>query len=463
MSGISTPRNWRTAVRRLCLWRFVRPGGHGVFLLFGGDGRVGVGPYIFTACKLLSFAISQQLFILLSATCFLATAQPGATQELKTSGYLKNFFTALNPPSPGGGSLEGVGSSRLRLRLLWKKRAFTAEVAYELAPRVQGEVPGSELPRPAPLSYRAFDLRTWLYPARGSPAGSFAMRHNLDRGILAFSTSWADFSMGRQALAFGSARVLNPTDVFAPFTFEELDKEEWVGVDALRIRLPTGDLSEVDVGVVFGDEFKGHESAAFLRGRFYVRKTDLTPVVVLFKENLLLGLDVTRALGGAGYWFEAGYTFAGVATNYCKEENYVRLSTGLDYSFGRRLYGFVEYHLNGAGTGRTAAYLSRLGYRAYAEGAVYLLGRHYAAPGFTFQLTPLVILSAQTLVNMSDGSAFVSPRLEYSFSDNVFVEVGGFAGLGTGTKIAVGLVPFTPRSEFGLYPDTYFASVRLYF
>ena len=108
MSGISTPRNWRTAVLRSYLWRFVKPGEHGVFLLFGGDGRAGVGPYIFTVCKLLSFAISQQLFILLFAAYFLATAQPGATQELKTSGYLKNFFAALDPPSPEGGSLEGA-------------------------------------------------------------------------------------------------------------------------------------------------------------------------------------------------------------------------------------------------------------------------------------------------------------------------------------------------------------------
>ena len=187
------------------------------------------------------------------------------------------------------------------------------------------------------------------------------------------------------------------------------------------------------------------------------------PMVVLFQENLLLGVDAARSIGEAGCWLEAGYTFAGAIDEYLSTESYLRLSAGLDYSFGSRLYGFFEYHLNGAGTGRSSRYLSRPDLKAYTEGAVYLLGRHYMAPGLTFQATPLLIFSAQTLVNAGDGSAFVSPRFEYGFAEDVFVEGGVFLGLGRGLKRGDAPLQLEPRSEFGLYPDIYFTSMRLYF
>ncbi len=431
--------------------------------------EVGLGRFCFRCLPLSSTLSGLSALLWIFAACFLAATQPGVAEELRFSGYLKSFFTVLDSPSIGAlerEPLEGVGLNRLRLRVLWEKRAFATELAYELAPRVQGDtgwLSGAELPRPAPLSYRAFDLRSWVYPARGRPEGSFALPHNLDRASITFSAAVADFSVGRQPVAFGSARVLNPTDIIAPFTYEELDKEERVGVDAVRVRVPTGDLSELDAGVVFGDKFKPAESAVFVRGRFYLREADVAPVVVIFRENLLLGVNMARALGGAVYWLEAGYTLAGIVDDYQKEESYARFSTGLDYSFASKLYGFAEYHLNGAGSGRAASYLGRLGRRAYTEGRVYLLGRHYIAPGLIFQATPLLVAHAHALVNMSDGSAFLAPRLEYSFSEDVFVEVGALEGLGRGVKTRDAPLLPAPRSEFGLYPDIYFSSMRLYF
>ena len=53
-----------------------------------------------------------------------------------------------------------------------------------------------------------------------------------------------------QAIAWGSAFVINPTDVIAPYVYNALDQEERYGVDALRVRVPTGALSETDLGYV---------------------------------------------------------------------------------------------------------------------------------------------------------------------------------------------------------------------
>ena len=405
---------------------------------------------------------------LLVAMLLAAASATGAGGEVRIGGHFKNFFTALDPPSLSGVSqpLEGEGYSRLRLELFGRRgSSVAAEIAYELAPRLRQASPAAlavAASRPPPASYRAVDFSTRIYPGGSGGKGSFALLHNLDRAFVTFSTSFADFHLGRQPVAFGSARVVNPIDLLEPFAYEALDKEDRVGVDALRARVPVGDLSELDAGLVFGEDFGPGDSALFLRGHFFLGQADVAPAAVLFRENLLLGVDLARSLGGAGSWLEAGYTLAGFLSDYQSGENYLRLSTGLDYSFGSRLYCFVEYHLNGAGSALPEAYLEQAGETAYREGGVHLWGRHYAAPGMTVQVTPLLGAGLQALINVRDGSALVAPRLAYSFADNVAVAAGGFFSLGRRARISPG-PGLVPRSEFGLYPGVYFTSVALYF
>ncbi len=377
---------------------------------------------------------------------------------LRVGGYAKGFFTALDPPSYAGGATGGVALIPLRLKVFWQANGrVSGEFAYELTPQVRrGQALFSgALPRPEPFSYRGADLRAYL-PGAGNLPGSFAFAQNLDRAFFTVSVPAADFYLGRQAIAFGSARVVNPTDAIAPFTYEALDKEERAGVDALRARLPVGEMGEVDAGVVFGDDFSVRAGAAFLRGRFYLVETDFSSMAMVFRENLLLGIDLARSVGGAGSWLEAAFVRANRSG-----EDYFRISGGLDYRFSNGIYGFFEYHFNGAGASQAGAYLRLPGETAFTEGGVYLMGRHYAAPGFTYQATPLLTLSMQVLANLRDGSAFFAPQAEYGFAEDVFAAAGAFYGAGRGARIRPDGIE--PGSEFRLYPAIYFASLRVYF
>ncbi|NKB68512.1 MAG: hypothetical protein GKR89_15735 [Candidatus Latescibacteria bacterium] len=391
-----------------------------------------------------------------------------AAADLALGGYIKQFSLALAPPALGSTvpPWEGTASHRLRLEIDWDHALWRAELAYDWTPRIQpagAQANGFFLPRPAPLTYRVVDLDTHLYPANGSPQGTFSLGHNLDRALLIFSPAWGDIYLGRQAVAFGAARTINPTDVIAPFAYASLDKEERIGVDALRARLPLGDLSELDGGIILGDGLALDQSAAFLRLRLYGWQTDWVPTLVLFKENLLVGFDLARPLGGAGWWLESAYTWSNVLKKEAPDDTYLRLSTGFDYSFTPRLYGALEYHFSGAGAAAPEAYPSRLRHPAYTAGAAYLLGRHYLAPALVFQATPLLSFSGQLLLNTADSSLLLAPRLDYSFAQDVFLEAGAFWGRGQAHRLdPVGLTLQT-GSEFGLYPDSLFAAVRLYF
>lgn len=401
-----------------------------------------------------------------------------AQQPISLDGYYKSFFVVFHLPEyikpafiPDLPDLGAV-NNRLRLKLSGRiQDRFSAHLAYDFAPRVQDPLLFDSQLLPAaidPLQYRAFDFEPRLYPSENENVGSFAIFHNLDRVVLDVKTAAADFAVGRQAVAWGSARVINPTDIIAPYAFQELDREERIGVDAVRVRVPVNALSELDAGYIFGKNFNFDQSAFFARSKLYVARTDISLLLLGFRENLLAGIDLARSLGGAGFWLESAYVFADLFGDYTsgKVSDYLRSSIGLDYSFSSKTYGFIEYHFSGAGASRPQDYLNRLTTTAFTEGAVYLVGRHYLAPGLVYQLSPLLISTTQALFNVGDRSVYLSTQVEYNLAQNIYLAGGMFLGLGKRPEILLtGAASAGMRwhSEFGSYPDFFFTAFRVYF
>jgi hypothetical protein len=408
--------------------------------------------------------------------CFPLVAE--ASGRISVAGYFKSYFLALkqpeisNYPPSRNQPFIGAVNNRLRLNLSGSiNHRASLTLAYDFSPRVQDQ----SLFEPQMLylglqnqAYRAVDLESRLYPQKKDSVSSFAIFQNLDRAFLTLKTKPADIYVGRQAIAWGSARVINPTDVLAPFAFDELDVEDRIGVDAIRVRMPIGLLGEMDAGYVFGRDFELERSAMFLRSKFNYLNTDISLLAVDFQENLLTGLDIARSIGGAGFWLETAYVFVD-ALNSDKSDcsqDYFRGSAGLDYSLRDGTYLFAEYHFNQAGAKKPDKYLTVIQDIAYREGSVYLLGRHYLAPGISHQLTPLITFSGEALLNMADPSIFVMPQLEYNIAEDIYVSAGAYVGLGDSPKYVLDR-DYNPslrlRSEFGTYPDFYFTSFRVYF
>jgi hypothetical protein len=406
-------------------------------------------------------------------------SKPLASDEVSISGYYKNYFTALdreewdNLPSTQTQPLIGAVYNRLRTKVFIRiDHNSSLTFAYDFSPRVQDHSLFEEQVLDlgfTPQSYRVTDLDARLYPDPDDTVRSFAIFQNLDRAYLTLNTRWADIYLGRQTIAWGSARMINPTDVIVPFAFNELDVEDRMGVDAVRIRVPIGTMEEIDAGWVFGHDFEFDESALFLRTRLYYQRTDITLLAVGFRENLLLGLDLTRSIGGAGFWLEGSYVLADALNSHLADDqkDYFRSSVGLDYSLRGGIYLFAEYHFNQAGADDPDDYLRKSGETAYREGAVYLLGKHYVAPGVSYQINPLLILTGEVIVNLNDRSSFIIPQIEYNIAENIYLSGGAYLGFGKG--IGVSSLDYLPyprlylQSEFGVYPHMYFTSLRVYF
>lgn len=392
------------------------------------------------------------------------------SNSLLFDGYYKNFVAVYNLPSISisGTNLDappiGSVSTRLRLNGRWKlRRNISFSISYDVVPIVQDRLLfGNQTGMISinPLSYRFDDLNERLYPAKGDKVASFAVFQNLDRAFVEFRTNVADFFVGRQAIAFGSARVINPTDVLAPYSFETLDTEDRIGLDAIRIRVPLGFMGEIDAGYVFGKDFKFEHSAMFLRTRFRIAHSDLSLLAAGFRENLMIGLDITRSIGGAGVWLETAHTFtkAFKGASSGNHRDYLRATVGCDYSLGENSYGFIEYYFNQAGADDPQEYAGNTVHPAYIDGSVYLLGRHYIIPGVSHQLSPLLTANVELLCNVTDGSIYFAPGMEYNVAESIYLAGGAFIGLGKKPRL---IEPV--RSEFGSYPDIFYTSFRFYF
>jgi hypothetical protein len=431
------------------------------------------------------FRMPAYIVIVLLAGFLSVASSVHAGERISFGGYVKSFVTGFDQPEISAGNVTfdpdflWANNNRVRINMdVTLADWLSFDGSYDLSLRIQDDdlfvSDPSAVFQSFPV-YRCADFKTRIWPDNPGKGDNAAIFQNLDRLHFTASAPNFDVIIGRQIIAWGSAHVINPTDIITPFLFTEIDTEDRVGVDAARLRVPLGLMGEVDAGYVAGEDFEWERSAAFVRGRFYALNTDVSLLAMAFHENLLCGADITRNIGGAGAWCEAGYVWADAVGERGPNDHdmdYLRVSAGMDYNFnvGSGLYGFFEYHFNGAGSNESGEYVENIlsNTTAFKEGAVYLLGRHYLVPGASYQLTALMTFFVQSFVNLSDGSVLIAPYVEYNIAEDMYLSVGGYATIGDNPSVQASQgITSIPRpvlnSEFGSYPNQYYAFLRYYF
>jgi hypothetical protein len=369
------------------------------------------------------------------------------------NGSFKTYFSELK--NPNDSSFDGAISGIFRPKYTGTINEFlTFHGAYALSLDWQ-KISPIVLNQQEPIrSYRATDLDRELTSTHKSKSHELSVNQNLDRFYINYSKGAFNLNAGRAPIAFGSSKIINPTDVLTPITYATLDKEERIGVDTVRVNYSLGALSLLDIGYVLGEDLIFSKSAAFVRLKTNVVATDVSAIVMDFKNNLMLGIDFARSIGNASAWFESAY----VVPRYFKKsesanlDNYYRATIGMDYKLTESIYSYIEYHYNGAGTGDSQRYLYSQFKVPYKEGGVYLYGVHYVAPGMTYEMSALWKLTAQCLYNFNDTSIFNNLLLEYNIVQDAFIDLGAYMPLGR-----------LQKSEFGNYPKTIYTALRMYF
>lgn len=353
-----------------------------------------------------------------------------------------------------------IVKSPVRLMLRLGSGSFRGELALAVTPSMGNPSLSGEDFSGGAYRFRINDIERRLVPADWSEDTRLSVLQNLDRASVRIRLPALTVTAGRQAVFWGVAKSISPTDFIAPFGYSETDTEYRSGVDALRINIPAGMLSEVDLGYLFGEDAALSRSGFWARGRFYVLRTDLSVLAGGFRQNLLLGGSINRTLGRGTGWLEAAFTRTGALSDSSSAgESFWSVSAGWDRSwFSSLLYAYLEYHFSSAGANGVPGYSSVLQSPALNGGGIYLLGKQYICPGISWNPHPLVTAKTGALISLTDGSAFISVSGEYSAGDNSLLEAGIYRGLGEGPD-ENGL----PGSEFGSWPGEVFLRYGYYF
>jgi hypothetical protein len=264
---------------------------------------------------------------------------------------------------------------------------------------------------------------------------------------------------GRQAITWGVNFFWPALDLFAPFPPERIDREYKPGVDALRLILPVGRLSQVEVvAAVQGRDLQDDGSLAAL-GRVHLGPADVGIMAGHFHGDTVAGGFVTANVAGTGVRGELAFTDSPRAFDAAIDrEQFWRASVGIDRQLTPTLALMAELAWNGFGAADPGDYPLVASADRVRRGEVNSLGRYYAGGTLTWQAHPLVVVAGTALINLGDGSALLLPHADWSLSDTLVLVFGAVFGAGAGEGAAG-----QPRSEYGGAPAVVYGAVKLYF
>ena len=381
----------------------------------------------------------------------LVSAMQVESAETSVTGDARFFQFFYLGDIPGGRNHSEFGVGRLKVESIWTDELkFEAHgVLQMISPAENG---GASIATGTTRRY--FDLE-YEFTIGDDVAGVL----EFDRLNVQWDRPSFRLVLGRQTMTWGVNYFWPVLDLFAPFAPERVDREYKPGIDAIRLTVPVGDFSEVEVVTAGqGKRFPEDFSLASL-GRFNRGSSDLGYMGGRFHTDTVLGGFLTSDAFGTGLRAEAAFTKSGDEKDAeIDRERFLRASGGIDRQLTGYLNLTIEAHFNGFGA------KSPKGYRRIAEsdrvrrGEVTSLGRYYTGASVAWQAHPLVNLSGAFLTNWGDPSTLLQMAGDWSATQNLVIQLGGMYGFGPGLDDDGEL-----QSEYGFVPPTLWWAFKVYF
>ena len=341
----------------------------------------------------------------------------GLTDIFQMGGYVKYLFSATNTPAIGR-----VNDHLLHARLNGKF-FFSEELRGDVEIRNRIYYGGSVSNSPDFLtSIRAdhdlpnADVVWWN---NGSSVGY----SELDRLWLDATLGRFQCTIGRQRIAWGTALVWNPTDLFNPLSVLDFDYEERPGVDAIHMQYFSSAVSKVELAIKPGK----NRLRRVVAGKILINRW-------AYDFHFLGGEQGGYPFAGLAWAGDiAGGGFRGELISKKISDETVTLFPSLhntwstsvalsgDYTFPSDTYIHTEVLYNNRGTpGSAAGDLLRsqmLGLLSSARWSLY--------QELSFDLHPLVRATAFVIYNPDDHSSVWVPSLAWSVVENVDISFFG--------------------------------------
>jgi hypothetical protein len=321
--------------------------------------------------------------------------------------------------------------------------------------------------------YRAVDASWDWYEANKSSASLWLDRLNLKAAL-----AKVDIIAGRQPISFGKAYFWNPLDIFLPFDPRQFDRDYKAGVDALRMDVPFGSFTGINLIGVAGREldYSGkyldhgnlnaswYGSALLARSFTTLQGWDLAVQGGKIYGGYQLGGGLVGEIGpvetraeAAYFWAQASEPLPSPLEGEVVEDSFTAV-VGFGHRFENTLTVEIEYLYNGAGDSHDLD----ASFVRFASGSILQMSRDLTGFLISYEFEPVITGQFTALYSWDDPSAQIQPILTWSPSNNTELLLGASINFGDRPKTdSSGQVKL--RSEFGTFPDYYFMEFKLYF
>jgi len=300
-----------------------------------------------------------------------------------------------------------------------------------------------------------FDLRAdWL---EKEDAFGFT---EIDRLYLDWIYNDWEVVFGRQRIAWGTCLVWNPTDLFNPYDILDFDYEERPGTDALQIQYYTGPVSQANIAITPGkSRYDVIYAARYMTNKW---NYDFNFIGGWQRNSLRLATSWAGEIYDGGFRGEVLYTDPDIEYTTIQitsdlpflsykdvkvEDPYWTIALSYDYTFKNSFYIHSEYIYNGLGTTEQAG-SRRLDIIYTGE---LTPARHSLFLQIAYQFTPLMRGAFFVIYNPNDKSWLAAPSIQYSVATNWELYLLAFPSGGN------------PGTEYGEFPDQYFARIQFSF
>lgn len=344
------------------------------------------------------------------------------SDPVRLRGNLKYRVTGFSNPensvfqeSAGDATLDS--GANLRLNLSWRNDVFSTHADYQLIglrgdaftiARDIGQEQFFFAGQTPTDQARLFDLTDVI-----ADGADYTVLQRLDRLWFGYGGENTTLRFGRQALSWGNGLIYTPMDFINPFDPSAVDKEFKSGDDMLYTQYARHNGDDVQGVLVFRrnvttDRVEADKSSLVFKYHRLNASSELDLLTGRHFADTMLAVGGNRELGD-GVW-------RGDVVLTRTDENTVA-QVVMSYSRawnvgGNNVSGVVEYFYNGFGQNNADYSPQALAMNPdlverINRGELFTLARHYVAASATIELTPLLLLTPNVFVNLTDGSALI--------------------------------------------------------
>jgi hypothetical protein len=254
--------------------------------------------------------------------------------------------------------------------------------------------------------------RLWNLRSTWSEGERYRLRNDVYRAYAKLSFGDTDAWIGRQRVALGTGRLWSTLDLLNPLNPLQLERDEYVGVDALRVERKLSPLTRAQA--IYAPLPQGAAPRGMLRLATHAGEVDVALTVAQTWGDRLAGVEVATQARGFGLRGEL------TATRPKTGRSYLSGVAGVDYAFANTLTLSMETYLSTQDPAERARQFALDPLRRQIQP----MGTRYLGVVASYEFHPLLKGTLMVLGNLRDGSRFTSASLAWSLGDNLVLQGG---------------------------------------